>query len=219
MTELLTSCEQFRDPRGRLQQANARRLRAFVLLLRYSGLRISDAASCAVDRLHAGRLFLYTQKTNVPVYIPLPEFVVGALDACRHISERYGFWTGVGSKTTLAGNWRHNVSALVPDRRRQGWSPASLSGHAGESNYFLSGMPIERVSILAWADSSVKITERHYSPWVEARQAQLESDLRRAWSNDPIAQREMLLSAPATGDSSVRMAATYSRHENGEAAN
>jgi hypothetical protein len=37
-----------------------------------SGRVIGDAASCAVDRLSGNRLFLYTQKTGVPVYVPLP---------------------------------------------------------------------------------------------------------------------------------------------------
>jgi hypothetical protein len=62
----------------------------------------------------------------------------------------------------------------------------------------------------------VKITERHHAPWVEARLAQLESDLVRAWRNDPIAQAEILRgdTAPQHGRS-LQMAATYPRHEKG----
>ena len=30
--------------------------------------------------------------------------------------------------------------------------------------------------------SSIKITERHYAPWVKARQDQLESEVRRIWT-------------------------------------
>ncbi len=83
----------------------------------------------------------------------------------------------------------------------------------------LEGMPIERVSVLL-GHSSVKITERHYAPWVQARQAQLESDLVRAWRNDPIAQAETLRSETASqGGPHLRMAATYPRHEKGEAPN
>jgi hypothetical protein len=60
----------------------------------------------------------------------------------------------------------------------------------------------------------VRITERHYAPWVEARQAQLESDLVRAWRNDPIAQAEMLRGDLASElEPRQRMAATYPRHE------
>jgi len=29
--------------------------------------------------------------------------------------------------------------------------------------------------------SSIKVTEKHYSPWVRAHQEQLEADARRSW--------------------------------------
>jgi hypothetical protein len=32
----------------------------------------------------------------------------------------------------------------------------------------------------------VKITERHYAPWVRERQEQLEADLERTWKRDPL---------------------------------
>ena len=44
----------------------------------------------------------------------------------------------------------------------------------------LAGVPIDQVSILL-GHSSVKITEEHYSPWVKARQEQLEAAVRKAW--------------------------------------
>jgi hypothetical protein len=49
----------------------------------------------------------------------------------------------------------------------------------------LAGVPIERVSILL-GHQSVKITERHYSPWTRSRQEQVEADLQLAWDRDPI---------------------------------
>jgi hypothetical protein len=33
---------------------------------------------------------------------------------------------------------------------------------------------------------SIRVTERHYNPWVHARQQQLEADLERAWARDPM---------------------------------
>ena len=43
----------------------------------------------------------------------------------------------------------------------------------------------ERVSVLL-GHQSVRITEKHYAPWVRSRQEQLEADLARAWSRDPL---------------------------------
>jgi len=53
----------------------------------------------------------------------------------------------------------------------------------------LAGVPIERVSVLL-GHQSARITERHYSPWVHARQEQLEQDLTRAWDQDPLVLME-----------------------------
>jgi integrase len=39
---------------------------------------------------------------------------------------------------------------------------------------------MHRVSALL-GHSSIKVTEKHYSPWVRARQEQLEADLKRIW--------------------------------------
>ena len=48
---------------------------------------------------------------------------------------------------------------------------------------FTEGFQSERVSILL-GHQSVRITEKHYSPWVRSRQEQLEADVRNAWAND-----------------------------------
>ena len=192
VSALLTACGRYIDRLGHAGGANAQRLRAFILFLRYSGLRISDAASCAVDRLTGNRLFLYTQKTGVPVYIPLPPFVVEALEACPRISEHHWFWTGIGSKATLAGNWRRTFRRLCQIAGVQRGHPHRFRDMLAVE-LLLDGRPLERISILL-GHSSVKITERHYAPWVQARQVQLESDMVSAWQNDPIAQAEILRS-------------------------
>jgi hypothetical protein len=48
-----------------------------------------------------------------------------------------------------------------------------------------AGVPIERVSILL-EDQSVRVTEKHYNPWVRSRQEQLEADVERTWTRDPV---------------------------------
>ena len=53
----------------------------------------------------------------------------------------------------------------------------------------LANVPIERISILL-GHPSIRITERHYTPWVRARQEQAEADVRGAWAQDPVALLE-----------------------------
>ena len=74
MVKILAACEarlQVVQSQGR---DNARRLRALVLLLRYSGLRIGDAASCSTERLSDGKLRLYTQKNEDPCPLSAARF-------------------------------------------------------------------------------------------------------------------------------------------------
>jgi integrase len=48
----------------------------------------------------------------------------------------------------------------------------------------LAGVPIDQVLILL-GHASVPITEKHYSPWVRARQDQLEKSVQSAWALHP----------------------------------
>ena len=43
----------------------------------------------------------------------------------------------------------------------------------------IAGIPLERVAVLL--GNTVKIAEKHYAPWVAARQEQLEEDIRKTW--------------------------------------
>lgn len=163
---------------------SAQRLRAFVLLLRYSGMRIGDTVSCGVDRIKDNRLFLYTQKTGVPVYCILPDFVVGALEASPRTCEGFYFWSGVSKLHSAVGKWQRRLKRLfefaeVP----KGHAHRFRDTFAVE--LLLAGLPLERVSVLL-GHQSIRVTERHYSPWTRSRQVQLEEDLARAWSQDPV---------------------------------
>jgi integrase/recombinase XerD len=44
----------------------------------------------------------------------------------------------------------------------------------------LAGVDITDVSILL-GHGSIKITEKHYAPWVKARQEQLTASVRKSW--------------------------------------
>ena len=163
---------------------NAQRLRAFVLLLRYTGLRIGDAVQLDVDRIKDSKLLLHTEKTGVPVYCVLPEMVVKALDAAPHSSARYFFWTGKSTVRSAKGKWQRRLQRLF------GLAKVP-TGHAHRLRdtfaveLLLAGVPLDRVSVLL-GHSSIRITERHYAPWTRSRQEQIEADLKAAWSNDPV---------------------------------
>jgi integrase/recombinase XerD len=184
MLRILAGVEKYGQAAAHNARANAVRLRALILLLRYSGMRIGDAVSLSVDRISGNGLFLYTAKTGVPVRVKLPEFVAQTLNAMPTASEHYYFWSGIGKLHTAVKVWETRLRRIF----RLTKIP---SGHAHRFRdtfaveLLLSGVPLERVSVLL-GHRSIRVTEKHYAPWVRARQEQLEADLERAWARDPV---------------------------------
>lgn len=168
------------DERGSL---NAQRLLSFVLLLRYAGLRIGDITSLRCDQLEGNKLFLYTQKTGVAVNTILPDPVAYALKLTPKVTAIHFFWDGRQLIEIAIGSWRRRLAKLFELAKVTGGHPHRLRDTFAVE-LLLSGVPIERVSILL-GHQSVRITEKHYAPWVRSRQEQLEADLINAWKQDP----------------------------------
>lgn len=109
--KILWACDLY-PTNGIYSEGNRTRVKAFVLVLRYSGLRIRDVALLSEDKLKGSKLLLYSAKTKVPVYIPLPDFVVKELHRAGELrSGEYFFWSGHGEikscvKADLAKGWR-----------------------------------------------------------------------------------------------------------------
>jgi integrase len=87
MVEILTACDGLQITTPVEGKLNAHRLKTLVLLMRYTGMRVSDAVALSTDRLDGKRLFLYTQKTGVPVYTVLPDSVLKALEATPRVTD------------------------------------------------------------------------------------------------------------------------------------
>ncbi len=180
------------QPRGWVECRNqATRLRILTWLMRWSGLAIRDAVTLERRRLNEnGELFLYRAKTGSPVYVPLPPDVAESL---RNIppgpspNPGYFFWSGNGSPKSVVGNWQRSFRRLfkIADLRSDDGSPKRCHPHMFRDTFavemLLAGVPLEQVSMLL-GHKSVKITEKHYAPWVKARQEQLAVNVRKAWS-------------------------------------
>jgi site-specific recombinase XerD len=89
-----------------------RRVKAFILTMRYSGLRISDTAALAVESLNGNRLKLYQAKTGEPVSVLIPSDVAEALLAVKHRNPKYFFWTGNSQVASVASFWRKRISEV-----------------------------------------------------------------------------------------------------------
>jgi len=186
--DLLTACDNFLAAAPVEGKLNAYRLKTLLILIRYTGMRVSDAVTLTTDRLDGKRLFLYTQKTGVPVYTVLPDSVLTALEATPRVTDTRYFWSGQGKRQTAVGDWQEKIKKVF-DLAGISKGLGNAVSHRLRDTFavelLLAGVPIERVSVLL-GHQSVRVTERHYNPWVRSRQEQLEADVASAWKLDPV---------------------------------
>jgi integrase/recombinase XerD len=166
------------------------RLRALTLLMRWSGLRIRDAITLERHRLHGDSLLLYQAKTGTPVYVPLPPFVIAALQNVPpgpKPNPRYFFWSGNGDPKSAVADWQRSYRRLfeLANITRTDDSLKRCHPHIFRDTFavemLLAGVPIDQVSLLL-GHASVKVTEKSYSPFVKARQVQLQDSVRNSWN-------------------------------------
>jgi len=177
------------DDNGYRVDENRTRLRAITLLLRWGGLRIGDAVTLERSRLHKDSILLYQAKTGTPVYVPLPPHVLETLNTVPSglaPNPRYFFWSGNGDPKTAVSHWQRSYRRLFkltdivePDGKKKRCHP-HMFRDTFAVEMLLAGVPIDQVSLLL-GHSSVRITERNYSPFVKARQIQLQESVRAAW--------------------------------------
>lgn len=196
MEKILNACDEFLGSNKKPGGQNARRLKALVLLMRYSGLRIGDALRLTDNPtpIYLGRpksrpvvpphivddrIFLYTQKTGTNVYVPMPPFFFEALRQVEKQSTRYYFWSGNGKLETRLGNFERTLKSMFK-------KAGVMDGHSHRFRdtfaveLLKEGVPIESVSVLL-GHRSAKVTEKHYAPWVKERQDQLEKHVKKGW--------------------------------------
>jgi integrase len=152
------------------------RMIAFLLILQYTGLRISDAVKLHQDRIQDGKLSLRTQKTKADVWLPLPPFLLSALESI-HTKGGYYFWTGEGKLSTAVGNWRADLSDLFKKIKIDGY--AHKFRHTFITRLLSSGTPVDRVARIV--GNSPRIIEKHYRHYIAEMQEQLEKDVSRTW--------------------------------------
>lgn len=157
---------------------NRARLRAFVLTLQYTGLRIGDVVGLKKEHLQNERIFLRTQKTGTKAYVPVPDLLVTALKGFESSSD-YFFWTGNGLQKSAVSDWQRALRKL--------FSLATVKGHPHmfrhtfATTLLTKGVPIEDVAILL-GHSTPLITAKYYSHFVKSRRDRLEERVREVWT-------------------------------------
>lgn len=169
------------------------RARAMLKLLRWSGLRISDACKLSADSLNGDRLRLYTTKTGEPVSILLPPDVVSDLKSTRayNSNPNYFFWSGDSDYETLCKDWWDKLARLckLAELKDNDGKDKRLSlhmfRHTFAVEFLLSEGTLEDLQKLL-GHSTIKTTSKHYEHWCKSRQDKLDERIKASWSKDVI---------------------------------
>lgn len=173
MKKILAACNSHPSPQRAVQ------LRALVLLMRHSGLRIGDACTLGRDRIQKGVLDIFTAKSGTKVRLPLNPKAIEALNKIPATGGYY-FWSGESKRRTCINVWEQTFQKM--------FQRADIDGHSHQLRHTFAvgllqkGVSMENVSTLL-GHRSIRITEKYYAAWVPGRQQHLEDEIRRSWAS------------------------------------
>lgn len=154
------------------QKATNEEIETFILVMRHSGIALSDAALLEKSELRGDEIRLYRNKTQrnarrVLVVVPLPADVLKRLLARPLINGRYFFAHDTPTIQAQVQTWRVRLK-LVFERANILNAGSHRFRHTFATSLLTKDIPLELVS--AWlGHRSVAITQQHYSHWVESR--------------------------------------------------
>jgi integrase len=152
---------------------------ALALLMRYSGLRISDATMLRLEQLEKSRLSLRTHKAQKDISVLLPDPVVDALRAFAPTSTGYFFWNGTTSLKAVTNLYRDHYFAPVFKSAKLGGNPHPHQfRHTFATKLLSNGTSVENVAALL--GNTPRIVWKHYAAWVKERQEALDQAVLKA---------------------------------------
>lgn len=158
---------------------------AFVLVQRYSGLRLVDVVTLRTDSLREDGLMIMSQEKNEqPVFVPLPAVVVDLVRKLPPKSPKYFFWTGTSTIKTAVNDWSEKmrqlyVGAGIEGKRTHEWRD-TLAIEVLEG-----GGTLEDVQLLL-GHKSRKTTEKYYVALTKKRMEKAIEARRRTWDADTV---------------------------------
>ena len=160
-----------------------KRIYPLALLLRYSGLRISDATMLHKDALKGDQLTVRTIKTNAEVSVTLPAFVANQLRAIGREHDGYFFWNGESTLASLTDLYRDNHLRRVFAAAKVAGTP-HMFRHTFVHALLNEGLSMRDVA--AAIGDTVRITERHYGKWNVREQERLNQRIVAANEKDEL---------------------------------
>ena len=178
VVRIFSGCD--RLGRGHYERSRAR---AMVLLLRYTGLRISDVATLARNRVRNRRIYLRTMKNGKPIFLPIPPVLGDILDALPEPKgtqgrSRYFFWSGNGTTRAVIRGATRTLARVFELSEVEG-AHAHRFRHTLATALLKKGWTTEDVADVL--GSTPEIIRKHYAQWTVQRQERILSLAQDVW--------------------------------------
>lgn len=187
-TELIKATYQYDADRRVEKDRFGCDLRAIFMTQRWTGLRLSDVLMLPRSKVRGNRIVTKTQKTKDQFEQIVPVAVIEALEAVPARTTMHPdqfFWSRKCDHRTLAGMWTPRVRRMNKylSFKDDNGEPMKFRSHMLRDTFavelLLAGVALEKVSKLL-GHKSIRVTEKHYAPWVKSRTAQLEEEMMEA---------------------------------------
>jgi integrase len=157
-------------------ELNRERIKAFVEVLKWTGMRIGDAVMFSKGTVVGGQVILRTQKNGKRVSIPLHPDAKSALEKIEN-GNHYYFWSGEGSIKSAVSAWSRTFIRLSQIAECR--VTAHRYRHSLIVKLLSNGIPISEVAAIA--GNSPRIIERHYNQFVQSRQDRINEAVKMIW--------------------------------------
>lgn len=162
--------------KGIYKEHNRERLKSFIAVLRWTGLRIRDVVQLKRSQVQGNYIILRTQKNKKQVKLIMHEEVKEAL-ASMPLTSDYFFWSGEGNPKSCVGDWQRTflrLSKIAGIRIH-----AHRFRHNFAADLLSRGVSITDVAMIL--GNSPRIVEKHYAQFVQKRQDSLDRAMQAAF--------------------------------------
>jgi len=160
----------------------ARGLGSVSINVRITAVRMSDVCTLRKDAVswdpekNTSRVFLYTQKTGDPVFLPIPEslkLVLDALPLPRNAVQDCPcyFWNGQSSRRAVVGIAERTLAAVFKKSSVKD-AHAHRYRHTFATRLLEQGATFEEVADIL--GNSPAVVRKHYGKWSKGRQANID---------------------------------------------
>ena len=169
----------------RMAPYNKLRLKALMLLMRWTGLRISDAVKLTRRDVKKDVLHIETRKSSTKVQLPLPGELMDLLNQLEPYEGDYLFWnrrSGESNITTCEHNFGTAISNLFQKANVK--KDIRQASHRFRNTFAVhlltKGVPLETVSLML-GHQNVSTTENYYADFSTGYMDRAERMVRKAW--------------------------------------